>query len=599
MDAAGGGVTRWLAVAVTCAAVLPAVIRPSLFGQGDQTDQADPIVKGTRERVAASNSRCGSGGGGGSSSTAFSKSVPHMHWKDVLCQVQAQGRADQEPTHTEPGNQHRGCNLDAAVGHRREDYLAVAQWRVPVVVKGSIIEEWAAMHKWSFEYILDLFPWAMVHQQAQPSFVTFHDNRALEKVIRGTKWKDFNIMKNVSTKTVVHRGRQDEYMYFSSSLSRLARSSQPSAKEQKGWLAGGKGPLNLEHDLVLSPLLLGGEGAKFQANLWLGDQGIITHSHYDAQFNFFFQLRGRKRVTLIPPGDDLLVYPCLHPHYGSLFPAPRVAATPQQELEGQQTCTRMKRPTWVTELTPGDLLVIPPFWFHHVHTTEKSMSLNVWSDAPELTLMDQVYAAPIPFEAEWDKRTMVLAIHAYLSALVEAVLDPHHRRGTGGVYGSRLVVPFVQEYLVQNRYAGLLATMELPWAPSAWALFSRNRSRSLCSGGHFQMQRLGEQLWGGGPINQSFQFDRGLRVIVPLFDKIARAAQPLGSSTHRIESEAEDQGSATHTSESEAEDQQVVVALAITKLLLGNYVEHVISILLDATSVYPFLANCFSPAETT
>ncbi len=44
----------------------------------------------------------------------------------------------------------------------------------------------------------------------------------------------------------------------------------------------------------------------------------------------------------------------------------------------------------VAEVRPGDMLVVPPFWFHHVETLEESVSVNVWSDAPEYELINQV-----------------------------------------------------------------------------------------------------------------------------------------------------------------------------------------------------------------
>lgn len=50
-----------------------------------------------------------------------------------------------------------------------------------------------------------------------------------------------------------------------------------------------------------------------QVNLWIGRRGITTHTHYDATFNFFVQLQGKKRFTLIPPSEPMYLYPCLHP----------------------------------------------------------------------------------------------------------------------------------------------------------------------------------------------------------------------------------------------------------------------------------------------
>ncbi len=42
----------------------------------------------------------------------------------------------------------------------------------------------------------------------------------------------------------------------------------------------------------------------------------------------------------------------------------------------------------MAEVRAGDMLVVPPFWFHHVETLEESVSVNVWSDAPEYATLN-------------------------------------------------------------------------------------------------------------------------------------------------------------------------------------------------------------------
>ena len=44
----------------------------------------------------------------------------------------------------------------------------------------------------------------------------------------------------------------------------------------------------------------------------------------------------------------------------------------------------------VAEVSPGDMLVVPPYWYHHVETLEESVSINVWSDAPEYAIMNKM-----------------------------------------------------------------------------------------------------------------------------------------------------------------------------------------------------------------
>ena len=44
----------------------------------------------------------------------------------------------------------------------------------------------------------------------------------------------------------------------------------------------------------------------------------------------------------------------------------------------------------MAEVGPGDMLVVPPFWYHHVETLKESVSVNVWSDAPEYALINKM-----------------------------------------------------------------------------------------------------------------------------------------------------------------------------------------------------------------
>ena len=45
---------------------------------------------------------------------------------------------------------------------------------------------------------------------------------------------------------------------------------------------------------------------------------------------------------------------------------------------------------WVAEVGQGDMLIVPPYWFHHVETLQESVSINVWSDAPEYAIMNEM-----------------------------------------------------------------------------------------------------------------------------------------------------------------------------------------------------------------
>ena len=94
-------------------------------------------------------------------------------------------------------------------------------------------------------------------------------------------------------------------------------------------------------------------------------------------------------------------------------------------LTHTHTRTRTRTRTAVqVELSPGDVLYIPPFWFHYVEAVDASVSvcvvlhrgadvspsqstmlhhrpqLNVWSESAEQQLVTALEDAPLPFPAE-------------------------------------------------------------------------------------------------------------------------------------------------------------------------------------------------------
>ena len=70
-------------------------------------------------------------------------------------------------------------------------------------------------------------------------------------------------------------------------------------------------------------------------------------------------------------------------------------------------------------LNPGEVLYLPPYWFHCVVTETPSISINVWSDSSTYKLMEKVYNAPIPFEEQWDEQTLMQALKLFIEELLK------------------------------------------------------------------------------------------------------------------------------------------------------------------------------------
>eukprot|EP00039_Didymoeca_costata_P021171 m.343640 g.343640 ORF g.343640 m.343640 type:complete len:476 (+) comp23099_c0_seq1:141-1568(+) len=175
---------------------------------------------------------------------------------------------------------------------------------------------------------------------------------------------------------------------------------------------------------------------------WLASPGVKAALHYDVFHNTLVQVHGYKRVWLLPPQAQgfLYLYPSLHPRYrqsqvcedikdqlskrnSSKFPRAEAIYNKDSQLS-------------VLTLAPGDILYIPPFWFHAVETLESrstdegsagiplelSFSINIWSEDAHLVSAENIFKAPIPFEDTWTEEKTRRALIVYSGMLVQAVI---------------------------------------------------------------------------------------------------------------------------------------------------------------------------------
>lgn len=151
-----------------------------------------------------------------------------------------------------------------------------------------------------------------------------------------------------------HVGADDEVLYL-----------QSRAVE---WM----GPLAAELRRLASTLQL----ATGRANLWVGSGGQVVNLHHDDKLNFICVLEGVKRVALFPPEA------C-----GDLYPGPL-----DSSLGAPASYVRLLRPdpaqfprfsralqhAQLAVLEGGDILCLPPFWWHHVESYGFNVMLNGW-----------------------------------------------------------------------------------------------------------------------------------------------------------------------------------------------------------------------------
>jgi len=152
-----------------------------------------------------------------------------------------------------------------------------------------------------------------------------------------------------------------------------------------------------------------------QTVVWAAPAGTTTPLHYDIQYNFFTQIYGRKRFILMPPEawERVYLYPYLHP--GS-----------------QQAQIDLNRPdstrfpdyqdihAFEAVLEPGDVLFVPPLWFHHVIALEPSVSVSVWTHYRASALFAKATKEfPPPIRLTWSKAKQAAALRLWLESLTE------------------------------------------------------------------------------------------------------------------------------------------------------------------------------------
>lgn len=222
------------------------------------------------------------------------------------------------------------------------DFSAMFNARSPVVLT-DVVTQWPAFTKWTPEYMA-----ATLGNQRVDVFVTSSGNVLPKFVERDYKTVQF-----------------DE-------LIDIVFSKPPPGKL---YYMTGKGLGVLKHlrqDLGIPDLADGRSLDELGTGLWIGHKGNVTSLHYDGWHGCLVQLWGKKRVTLFSPDDTCNLYQ-RSPFGGSCWIS-RVSGNAKDADESRfPNLRRAQGIEWILE--PGQLLYIPPYWWHEAESLDNSMSL--------------------------------------------------------------------------------------------------------------------------------------------------------------------------------------------------------------------------------
>lgn len=107
-------------------------------------------------------------------------------------------------------------------------------------------------------------------------------------------------------------------------------------------------------------------------NFWMGGAGCVTHLHYDRDNNFLAQIKGRKEILFFAPGDIAYLYP------NKEFKHAHVSQIDLDNVDHERFPLFEKATKYYGLLDAGDLLYLPPGWWHQVRSLDMSISVNFW-----------------------------------------------------------------------------------------------------------------------------------------------------------------------------------------------------------------------------
>ena len=251
---------------------------------------------------------------------------------------------------------------------------------VPIVLRNSVVKLWKAA-QWSPTYLRSkLKTVSGVYQNTNRWFGPYFDG---QKPLTNfsTRANPYTTNLKLSSKEFFRRIQnpaEDNHLYFTGDLDQLG-----------GWALDEIQPVR--ELLVLNP-------KRSSINAWIGQPHVIAHCHYDGYHNFYAQLYGTKKFTLFKPSNwpGLYPYPFLHPSHAQA----QVNVSDFSEAANFPLVAKVQA-VEVT-LEPGDLLYMPPLWFHHVESMSVSISVNAWTDSHQTEIMEKVFALVVPLnEIEW------------------------------------------------------------------------------------------------------------------------------------------------------------------------------------------------------
>jgi ribosomal protein L16 Arg81 hydroxylase len=234
-----------------------------------------------------------------------------------------------------------GGTIDRRIDVDGHDFLYAYYARNRPLVITGLARPWAAFELWSPEYLRDTCPDELIEVMAgREADRRFEVNSEAHK----TRMRFADYVEH----TMNAACSNDSYLVANNRFFDLPGTRQ------------------LLNDLAPLPSFIDSTCPSGSVFLWFGPAGTITPLHHDTMNVLFVQIKGRKRIRLIPSYQIPFVYN-------------EVGVFSEVDLENVDA-TRHPLASMADEiditLEPGDALFIPVGWWHHVRSLELSISVS-------------------------------------------------------------------------------------------------------------------------------------------------------------------------------------------------------------------------------
>ena len=236
---------------------------------------------------------------------------------------------------------------------------------LPLVIAGGA-GRWAAVERWSPSYLADLLGNAEIDFKLSSSNVhpDFRQSELRHMFARGrAPFAEF--LRQLVTGSDAERAR------------RLFTGDEQFLLRRRDGVTSVNPLLAPLLDDIETPELVPGEQL-YTVWSWFSGRGVRTWLHYDNNgcHNLNAQLCGHKRCWLYAP-DQLQR---MHPFpLGGANPAHNCSQIDAEAPQPEFAADLQAAPAWYAELSAGDLLFIPAWWFHtFLHGGEFNANVNFW-----------------------------------------------------------------------------------------------------------------------------------------------------------------------------------------------------------------------------